>query len=220
MYNPSSSSRDDSASEGLPSSVGWASWRVVNLGFRLFHLRGESCSLMEAWFIVGGLANCFLLASGGARALALQPLVASHVRFVLLDCLIHLMGCQGTSPRNLRIQHMPDLLSDSIQGDLILKGFQLRLRELAPPVLVKVAHGGAYPNHKVGSILLCPLTKVFDHVSLLTEREGAAIVLSQHLQQSGEVLGSPGVRLRVQSNTSEASPVKEDTTRGMRYESS
>ena len=65
-----------------------------------------------------------------------------------------------------------------------------------------------------------PLAKVFDHVSLLTEREGAAIVLSQHLQQSGESWGSPGVRLRVQSNTSEASPVKEDTTRGMRYESS
>ena len=144
---------------------------------------------MEARFIVGGLARCFLLASGGTRALALQPLVAGHVRFVLLDRLIHLMGCQGTSPRNLRIQHVPDLLSDSVQGDLILEGFQLCLRELALPVLVKVAHGGAYPNHKVGSILLCPLTKVFDHVSLLTEREGAAIVLSQHLQQSGEVLG-------------------------------
>ena len=121
---------------------------------------------MEARFIVGGLTNCFLLVSGGARALALQPLVAGHVCFVLLDRLIHLMGCQGTLPRNLRIQHMPDLLSDSVQGDLILKGFQLHLRELAPPVLVKVAHGGAYPNHKVGSILLCPLTKVFDHVSL------------------------------------------------------
>ena len=120
----------------------------------------------------------FLLASGGARASALQPLVVGHVRFVLLDHLIHLMGCQGTSPRNLRIQYVPDLLSDSVQGDLILKGFQLRLLELAPPVLVKVAHGGAYPNHKVGSILLCPLTKVFDHVSLLMECEGAAIMLS------------------------------------------
>ena len=84
---------------------------------------------------------------------------------------------------------MPDLLPDSVQGDLILEGFQLCLQELALPVLVKVAHGGAYPNHKVSSILLCPLTKVFDHVSLITEREGAAIVLSQHLQQSREVLG-------------------------------
>ena len=99
------------------------------------------------------------------------------------------MGCQGTSPCNFRIQHVPDLLSDSVQGDLILERFQLCLRELALPVLVKVAHGGAYPNHEVGSIFLCPLAKVFDHVSLLTEREGAAIVLSQHLQQSGEVLG-------------------------------
>ena len=69
----------------------------------------------------------FLLASGGTRALALQPLVAGHVRFILLDRLIHLMGCQGTSPRNLRIQHVPDLLSDSVQGDLILEGFQLCL---------------------------------------------------------------------------------------------
>ena len=144
---------------------------------------------MEARFIVGDLARCFLLASGGTRALALQPLVAGHVRFVLLDRLIHLMGCQGTSPCNFRIQHVPDLLSDSVQGDLILERFQLCLRELALPVLVKVAHGGAYPNHEVGSIFLCPLAKVFDHVSLLTEREGAAIVLSQHLQQSGEVLG-------------------------------
>ena len=76
-------------------------------GFRLFHLRGESCSLMEARFIVGSLARCFLLASGGTRALALQPLVASHVRFILLDRLIHLMRCQGTLPRNFRIQHVP-----------------------------------------------------------------------------------------------------------------
>ena len=81
---------------------------------------------MEARFIVGGLASCFLLASGGTRALALQPLVAGHVRFVLLDRLIHLMGCQGALPRNLRIQHVPDLLSDPVQGDLILKGFQPR----------------------------------------------------------------------------------------------
>ena len=68
---------------------------LVNLGFGLFHLRSESRSLMEARFIVGGLARCFLLASGGTRALALQPLVAGHVRFVLLDCLIHLMGVKG-----------------------------------------------------------------------------------------------------------------------------
>ena len=220
MYNPSSSSRDDSASEGLPSSVGWASWRWSTWASDSSTFAAKAVCLVEARFIIGGLARCFLLASGGTRALALQPLVAGHVRFVLLDRLIHLMGCQGTSPRNLRIQHVPDLLSDSVQRDLILEGFQLCLRELALPVLVKVAHGGAYPNHKVSSILLCPLMKVFDHVSLLTECEGAAIVLSQHLQQSGEVLGVSGVRLRVQSNTSEASPVKEDTTRGMRYESS
>ena len=62
--------------------------------------------------------------------------------------------------------------------------------------------------------------KVFDHVSLLKEREGAAIVLSQHYSRAERSWGSPGVRVRVQSNTSEASPVKEDTTRGMRYESS
>ena len=48
----------------------------------------------------------FLLASGGTRALALQPLVGGHVRFVLLDRLIHLMGCQETSPCNFRIQYM------------------------------------------------------------------------------------------------------------------
>ena len=188
MYNPSSSSRDDSASEGLPSSVGWASWHWSTWASDSSTFVAKAVVLWKR-FIVGGLARCFLLASGGTRALTLQPLVAGHVLFVLLDRLIHLMGCQGTSPRNLRIQHVPDLLSDSVQGDLILEGFQLCLRELALPVLVKVAHGGAYPNHKVGSILLCPLMKVFDHVSLLTEREGAAIVLSQHLQQSGEVLG-------------------------------
>ena len=110
MYNPSSSSRDDSASEGLPSSVGWASWRWSTWASDSSTFAAKSCSLMEARFIVGGLASCFLLASGGTRALALQPLVAGHVRFVLLDRLMHLMGCQGTSPRNLRIQHVPDLL--------------------------------------------------------------------------------------------------------------
>ena len=132
MYSPSSSSRDDSASEGLPLFGRLGLLALVNLGFRLFHLRGESCSLMEARFIVGGLARCFLLASGGTRALALKPLVAGHVRFVLLDRLIHLMGCQGTSPCNFRIQHVPHLLSDSVQGDLILEGFQLCLPRVGP----------------------------------------------------------------------------------------
>ena len=127
MYNPSSSSRDESASEGLPSSVSCASRHWSHPGFRLFHLRSEGCSLMEARFIVGGLASCFLLASGGTRALALQPLVAGHVRFVLLDRLIHPDGVSRALPRNLRIQHVPDLLSDPVQGDLILKGFQLCL---------------------------------------------------------------------------------------------
>ena len=121
--------------------------------------------------------------------MALQPLVAGHVRFVLLDSLLHLMGCQGTSPCNFRIQHVPDLLSDSVQGDLILEGFQLCLRELALPVLVKLAHGGAYPNHEVVASSCAPWRRFLTMFLCSRNVQEQTIVLYQHLQHSGEVLG-------------------------------
>ena len=57
-------------------------------------------------------------------------------------------------------------------------------------------------------------------ISLLPKGEGPTIVFPQHLEESGQILGVPGLRLRIQSNTLEVSPVRDDTTRGMRYESS
>ena len=192
MYSPSSSSRDDSASEGLPSSVGWASWHWSTGASDLFHLRGESCSLMEARFIVGDLARCFLVwqPAEGLELWPLQPLVAGHVRFVLLDRLIHLMGCQGDlalqfqnpahagSPVGLPFKETSYWRdSNSACESWPCQSLSRLLTEVPTLIMKSVASSCA------------PWRRFSDHVSLLTEREGAAIVLSQHLQQSGEVLG-------------------------------
>ena len=62
--------------------------------------------------------------------------------------------------------------------------------------------------------------EILDCISLLPEGEGPTIVFPQHLEESGQILGIPRIktriRIRIQSNTSEASPVRDDTTRGMR----
>ena len=59
--------------------------------------------------------------------------------------------------------------------------------------------------------------EILDGIPLLPEGEGPTIVFPQHLEEG--VVRSwvlPELRPRIQSNTSEASPVREDTTKGMR----
>ena len=38
------------------------------------------------------------------------------------------------------------------------------------------------------------LAEILDHISLLPEGEGPTIVFPQHLEESGQILGIPGIK--------------------------
>ena len=85
---------------------------------------------------------------------------------------------------------MSHLLFDSIQGDFVLERLQLLIRELVFLVLAQIANGGTYLDHEICGILVDPLVKVLNHVPLLLEGVRATIVLTEHLEERGEVLST------------------------------
>ena len=108
---------------------------------------------------------------------------------------------------------MSNLFLDSVQGNLILEELKLFVRQFILPIFAQVTHGGTDPYQKVYGSLLRPLAEILNGISLLPEGEGPTIVFWRRVVRSWVF---PGLRLRIQSNTLEASPIRDDTTRGMR----
>ena len=101
---------------------------------------------MEPWFVPGSLWHSPLVVGVRAGTLSFKAFVVSHVSLIFLDRLIHLMWGQLTMSGYLRVQNMLDLLLDSIQGDFILEGLQLFIRELVFPIFAKIANRGTHPD--------------------------------------------------------------------------
>ena len=69
-----------------------------------------------------------------------------YIGLIPLDSLIHLLRGQLTSILGyLRVQNVPYLFLDSVQGNLILGGLKLFVRQFILPIFTQVTHGGTYP---------------------------------------------------------------------------
>ena len=139
---------------------------------------------MEVRFVPGSLGNRPLMVSVRTGTLSFKTFVMSNISLVFLDHLIHLMQGQLAMSGYLRVQNMPDLLFDSIQGDFVLERLQLLIHELVFPILAQIAKRGTHPDHKICGILMDPLAKVLNHVPLFLEGIRATIVLTEHLERS------------------------------------
>ena len=163
------------------------------------------------------MASGLQLTGRRAGSLAFEPLITSHIGLIPLDSLIHLLRGQLASIFGyLRVQDMPYLFLDSVQGNLILEGLKLFVRQFILLIFAQVAHGGTNPYQKVYGSLLRLLAEILDRISLLPEGEGPTIVFPQHLEESGQILGIPGIKTEDPVKHMEVSPVRDDTTRGMR----
>ena len=146
---------------------------------------------MKAWFVPRSLRHSPLVVSVRTGTLSFEAFVMSNVSLVFLNRLIHLMRGQPAMSGYLRVQDMSDLLFDSIQGDFILERLQLLICELVFPIFAQIANRGTYPDHEIRGILMDCLAKVLNHVSLLPEGIRATIVLTEHLEEHGEILSTP-----------------------------
>ena len=101
---------------------------------------------MKSWLVTQGVASSLQLTGGQAGTLTFEPLIMSYISLVPLDSLIHLLRGQLASIfGNLRVQDVPYLFLDSIQGNLILEGLKLFVCQLILPIFVQVTHRGTYP---------------------------------------------------------------------------
>ena len=66
---------------------------------------------------------------------------------------------------------MSNLLLDPIQGNLILEGLELFLREFILPIFAQITHRGADSYQKVYGSLLRSLAEILDGVPLLSKGE-------------------------------------------------
>ena len=66
---------------------------------------------------------------------------------------------------------MSNLLVDPIQGNLILEGLELFLREFVLPILAQITHRGADSYQEVYGSLLRSLVEIPDGVPLLPKGE-------------------------------------------------
>ena len=140
---------------------------------------------MELRPVTRGVASGLLLTGRQTVTLAFQPLVACHIGLISLDGLIHLLGGQFSPIFGyLRVQDMSNLLLDPTQGNLILEGLELFLREFIFPILAQITHRGADSYQKVYGSLLRSLAEILNGVPLLPKGEGSTIVFSQHLEES------------------------------------
>ena len=101
---------------------------------------------MESRLVTQGVASGLRLTGRQAGTLAFKPLIMSYIGLVPLDSLIHLLRGQLTSIFGyLRVQNMPYLFLDSIQGNLILEGLKLFVRQFILSIFAQVTHGGTDP---------------------------------------------------------------------------
>ena len=111
---------------------------------------------------------------------------------------------------------MSNLLLDSIQRNLILEGLELFLRELILPIFAQITHRGANSYQKVYGSLLRPLAEILYGISLSLKVSDPQYCSLSIWRRVVRFWVFPGLRLRIQSNTSDASPVRDDTTSGIR----
>ena len=147
-------------------------------------------SFMKAGFVAGSLSHTPLVVSVRTGTLLLEAFIVGYICLVFLNHLIHLMWGQPAMSGYFRIQNMLDLLFDSISGDFILERLQLLICELVFPILAQITNQGTYPDHEIRGIFLDPLAKVLNHVPQLLEGIRATIVLTEHLEECGEVLSA------------------------------
>ena len=156
---------------------------------------GKSCGFVEPRLVTRGMTSSPLLIGRRTGTLPFQPLIACHIGLIFLDHLIHLLrGQLALIFSYFGVQDMSNLLFNSIQRNLILEGSKLFLHELILPILAQIVHRGADSYQKVYSSLLGLLAEVLYGVSLLPKGEQSAIVFSQHLEESSQVLGIPRVK--------------------------
>ena len=114
---------------------------------RLSDCGSKSRGFMESRLVTQGMASGLQLTGGQAGTLAFEPLIMSYIGLIPLDGLIHLLRGQLTSIFGyLRVQDVPYLFLDSIQGNLILEGLKLFVRQFILPIFVQVTHGGTDPD--------------------------------------------------------------------------
>ncbi|MCG8623534.1 MAG: hypothetical protein MJE68_16270 [Proteobacteria bacterium] len=82
---------------------------------------------------------------------------------------------------------MPYTFLHSIEGNLILQDFSVLTVDLRWPVLEETGDGASYPNQEIRRLLPVPLSHIFNHIPLVPEREGPAIVRPQMLEQNSQV---------------------------------
>ena len=113
--------------------------KVMAFILRFSHHGSKSHCFMEPRPVIQGVASGLLLTGGRTGTLTFQPLIACHICLIFLDGLIHLLRGQLASIFGyLRVQDMSNLLLDPIQGNLILEGLELFLREFILPILAQI----------------------------------------------------------------------------------
>ena len=113
---------------------------------RLRDCGSKSRGFMESRLVTQGVASGLWLTGRRAGSLAFEPLIMSYIGLIPLDSLIHLLRGQLASIFGyLRVQDVPYLFLDSVQGNLILEGLKLFVRQFILSIFAQVAHGGTDP---------------------------------------------------------------------------
>ena len=89
-------------------------WAIV---LNLRDCGSKSCGFMKSWLVTRGVASGLWLTGRRAGTLTFEPLIISYIFFVSFNSLIHLLRSQFASIFGyLRVQYMPNLFMDSVQG--------------------------------------------------------------------------------------------------------
>ena len=146
---------------GICLFLGWRlrmAWAIV---LNLRDGGSKSHGLMKLRLIARGMASSLRLTGGRTGTLAFKPLIMGYVGFISFDSLIHLLWSQFASILGyLGVQNVPYFFMGSIQGNLVLEGLKLFIRQFILPIFTQVAHGGTYPYVKVYGSLLRLLVKI------------------------------------------------------------
>ena len=106
----------------------------------------KSRGFMNSRPVTQGVASGLRLTGGRAGTLVFEPLVMSYIGLIPLGSLLHLLRGQLTSILGyLRVQNVPYLFLDSVQGNLILEGLKLSVHQFILPIFAQVIHEGTYP---------------------------------------------------------------------------
>ena len=104
--------------------------KAMGIVLRFSHRGSKSRGFMEPRLVTRGVASGLLLTGRQTGTLTFKPFVEYHIGLISLDSLIHLLRGQFAPIFGyLGVQDMSNLLLDPIQGNLILEGLELFLRE-------------------------------------------------------------------------------------------